>query len=96
MACMRVALSVFVLGLLAGCSGSRQVTLPDGDHALLVSCDSGSQTIDDCYNKASGLCHGPYEVLDRSQGYQVNYSASPYKSAGGGMPKRDILVQCQT
>jgi hypothetical protein len=93
---MRIALSVFIVGLLAGCASSRKVTLSDGDQALVVSCDSGSQTIGDCYNKASGLCHGTYEVLDRTEGQQVSYSTTPYKSAGGGMPKRDILVQCQT
>jgi hypothetical protein len=96
MAGMRVALSVFIVGLLTGCAGSRHVALPGSDQALLVSCDSGSQTISDCYNKASGLCHGSYEVLDRSEGYQVTYSTKAYKSAGGGMPKRDILVQCQS
>lgn len=96
MAGIRVALLISIVGLLAGCAGSRQVKLADGDQALVVSCDSGSQTIGDCYNKASGLCHGPYEVLDRNEGSQVNYSISPYKAAGGGMPKRDILVQCQT
>jgi len=94
MTAARIALSVFVLGLLAGCAGSRHVTLPDGDQVLVVSCDSGSETIGDCYNKATGLCHGPYEVLDRSEGAQVNYSAAPYKSAGGAMPKRDIMIQC--
>lgn len=96
MAGTQLALSALIVGLLAGCASSRQVTVPDGDQARLISCDSGSQTIGDCYNKAAGLCHGPYEVLDRTEGYQVSYSSSPYKTAGGGMPKRDIVVQCQT
>jgi hypothetical protein len=94
MSAVRIALSVVIVGLLAGCTGSRRLTLPDGDQALVVSCDSGSQTIGDCYNKATGLCHGPYEVIDRSEGAQVNYSSTPYKSAGGVMPKRDIMIQC--
>lgn len=91
---MRITLWVFVVGLLAGCTGSRQLTLPNGDKGFLVSCDKGSQDIGDCYNKASGLCHGPYEVIDRTEGSQVNYSANPYTATGGAMPRRDIMVQC--
>jgi hypothetical protein len=93
---MRIALLVFMVGLSAGCTGSRQVTLPGGDQALLVTCDTGSQNIGDCYNKASGLCHGPYEVIDRVQGSQVNYSANPYTGAGGAIPRRDIMVECRS
>jgi hypothetical protein len=92
---MRIALLVFIVGLSAGCANSRQVTLSGGDQGFLVTCDKGSQDIGDCYNKASGLCHGPYEVIDRTQGYQVNYSANPYTTAGGAMPRRDIVVQCR-
>jgi hypothetical protein len=92
---MRIALLVFIVGLSAGCAGSRDVTLLSGDQGFLVTCNTGSQDIGDCYNKASGLCHGPYEVLDRTQGYQVSYSANPYTAAGGAMPRRDIIVQCR-
>lgn len=93
---MRIALLVFVVGLSAGCSGPRQITLPDGDQGFLVTCNTGSQDISDCYNKASGLCHGPYEVIDRIQGSQVNYSANPYTTGGGGMARRDMIVQCRS
>lgn len=91
---MRIALLVFMLGLAAGCTAPRQVTLPSGDQAYVISCDSGSQDIGDCYNKAKGLCHGPYDVVDRTEGSQVSYSASPFRSAGGVMPRRDITVEC--
>lgn len=92
---MRIALLVFIVALATGCSGSRRVTLPDGDQGFVVTCNTGSQDIGDCYNKASGLCHGPYDVIDRIEGSQVNYSASAYKSAGGVMPRRDIMIQCR-
>ncbi|MET0934474.1 MAG: hypothetical protein ABWX83_00690 [Luteibacter sp.] len=92
---MRIALWVVMAGLLAGCSTSKRITLPDGDQGFLVSCDTGSQDLGDCYNKASGLCHGPYEVIDRTQGAQVNFSANPYTQAGGAMPKRDMVIQCR-
>lgn len=91
---MRIALLIFIVGLSAGCTGPRQITLPNGDQGFLVSCDSGSQDIGDCYNKAAGLCHGPYEVIDRTLGAQINYSTTPYKAAGGVMPKRDMMIQC--
>jgi hypothetical protein len=93
---MRIALLVFIVGLSAGCSGSRQATLPEGDQNFLVTCNTGSQDIGDCYNKATGLCHGPYEVVDRTEGSQVNYSVNPYTAAGGAMARRDIMVQCRS
>ncbi|NID16907.1 hypothetical protein [Luteibacter yeojuensis] len=71
------------------------MTHPEGDQGYLVSCDSGSQDMSDCYNKAAGLCHGSYEIVDRIQGAQVNYSAKPYTPAHGIMPKRDIMIQCR-
>jgi hypothetical protein len=91
---MRVALLVLTIGLLAGCAGSRHVAQPDGDQSFLVTCSNGSQDIGDCYNKAAGRCHGPYEVIERTQGSQVNFSANPYTDAGGAMPRRDLIVQC--
>jgi hypothetical protein len=96
MAGMRVALLILVGGLSAGCTESRRITLPSGDQAFVVTCNTGSQDIGDCYNKASGLCHGPYEVIDRVEGSQVNYSSNAYKSAGGVMARRDIMVQCNS
>ena len=93
---MRIALLVFIVGLAAGCSGPKQVTLPSGDQAYVISCDSGSQDIGDCYNKAKDLCHGPYDVVDRAEGGHVSYSASPFRSTGGVMPKRDITVECSS
>lgn len=92
---MRIALLVFMVGLSAGCTGARQVTLPGGDEGFLVTCNTGTQDIGDCYNKASRLCHGPYEVIERTEGSQVNYSANPYTAAGGAMPRRDLTVQCR-
>ncbi|HVI54090.1 MAG TPA: hypothetical protein VM621_03430 [Luteibacter sp.] len=92
---MRIALLVCMVGLSAGCTEARRITLPDGDQAFLVTCNTGSQDIGDCYNKASGLCHGPYEVIDRTEGAQVQYSAKPYTAAGGAMARRDITVQCR-
>jgi hypothetical protein len=92
---MRIVLLLVTIGLLAACGASKRITLPDGDQGFLVSCDTGSQDLGDCYNKASGLCHGPYEVIDRTQGAQVNFSATPYTQAGGAMPKRDMVIQCR-
>jgi hypothetical protein len=96
MAGTRIALLVLIIGLSAGCTQSRRITLPSGDQAFVVTCNTGSQDIGDCYNKAAGLCHGPYEVIDRLEGSQVNYSSTAYKSAGGVMPRRDIMVQCSS
>jgi hypothetical protein len=96
MAGMRVALLVLVTGLSAGCSHARRITLPNGDQAFVVTCNTGSQDIGDCYNKATGLCHGPYEVIDRIEGSQVSYSSNAYKSAGGVMARRDLMVQCNS
>jgi hypothetical protein len=92
---MRIALLAVMVGLLAGCSISKRVTLPNGDQGFVVTCDTGSKDLGDCYNKASGLCHGSYEVVDRTQGSQVAFSTNPYTQAGGAMPKREMTIQCQ-
>lgn len=91
---MRLLLLVSVVAL-AGCVGAQPVTLPSGAKGFLVTCNTEARDIGDCYNKASEMCHGPYEVLERNEGSQTYYNANQYMATGGSVPKRSIMVQCK-
>lgn len=61
-----IAVVALALGL-GGCVSVEPYKTPDGRTGYLIECNGGLQSMAACMNKASELCAGPYEILNRDQ-----------------------------
>lgn len=99
---------LIVLATLLACNSTpttRGVMLPDGRQGYEIGCDGGLQSMSDCMNRASALCHGPYDVITGGEHttYGEYYVPSPveYKHPGSGYYQqtsrvsRSLIVACK-
>lgn len=80
---------------LAGCVSAKPIPLPSGAQGYLITCNTEANDIGDCYKKAAETCHGPYDIVERSESSQAYYSATPVMGTGGSIPKRSLMIQCR-
>lgn len=85
---------VGVSGVLSGCVTAKTMTAPDGNPAYAISC-GGPHTLKSCYDKASEVCHGPYNVVGGETGSRGFVSGNPYMITGGSIPQRTMIVECK-
>ena len=58
---MRGAICIAAAALLAGCVATTSFVGPSGSQVHSAKC---SVSPNGCYQEASKICHGPYQVLD--------------------------------
>lgn len=92
---MKYIALVVVLAALGGCVSASPTVAPDGKPAFAVSCNGGIHTIADCYQKASEVCHGPYDIIGGESGSNMVITGNQYGVYGGGVEKRTIVVECK-
>lgn len=73
---------------LGGCAaGVESITAPNGKPGFLLSCDGSADSWATCYKAAVKSCHGPYDVVDRSE------TATPTNY--GPIVRRNLIIACK-
>jgi hypothetical protein len=93
---MKHLILLLTLGVLGGCVSASPTTAPDGRPAYSVSCNGNFRDLGACYQKASEICHGPYDIIAGESGATAYYSATPQYGYGGSIAKRSIIVECKS
>jgi len=64
---MKRYLYLLPLALIFSCTTSKQIVMPSGDKATLVSCGGTANRWSSCYEKAGELCPSGYDILDKME-----------------------------
>lgn len=78
----KVSLAILFSLTIIGCTTAETIVGPDGTENELISCPS----VEDCYQKANEVCHGPYKI--------VNTSTDTSGSNGYSGTTTKLLVKC--
>lgn len=60
---------VFSALVVASCTSTREIVMPDGRSGFLITCDRNFQSIADCRNDARKACGGNYEEVSGKETY---------------------------
>lgn len=88
--------AVLLALMLAGCSTSNTVTLPDGTAGRVVRCNGTMNSVAGCYEEAGKACPAGYRILDEQQ----EHGAAAMPNGTGGVnhiptAMRTMLVACK-
>lgn len=104
MRAMKTLMLIAAVGLLAGCTMSRQITAADGRAAHRITCNGGANSMGSCFEKAGDICGASgYDVLNQD-GSSTPFSqvSGRWSPAGGqingqswNIVNRSLMVRCR-
>lgn len=93
---MKIILPILSALALTACVSVEPYTAPDGRTAYLIECNGGLQSMAACMNKASELCKGPYDVLNRDQSTAAVGAITNGTGTISAAKFRTLEVACKT
>jgi len=85
-----------IFTLLMGCATSTTFLSPDGDTWHEINCSGSAMQISDCYKKASEVCKGNYNVVEKKEAEAGGVLVpTQFGLTATSNSKRSLIIQCK-